>query len=98
MRSVMVGLVAVQLVSTAWGQEVLELSGTDTTDEVLAEKVKGLTNLKWLYLSDTKSTVAVVVHLKGLTNLRSLYLSYTKITDAGLKDLQKALPDCRIKQ
>ena len=58
MRSVLVGLVAVLLVSTAWGQEKLDLSGPDTTDEVLAEKLKGLTNLKVLSLSGTKITDA----------------------------------------
>ena len=74
MRSVMIVLVAVLLVSTAWGQEVLDLSGPETTDEVLAEKLKGLTKLEGLILYGTKVTDAGLVHLKGLTNLEDLYL------------------------
>ena len=121
MRSVMVGLVAVLLASTAWGQEMLDLSGPDTTDEVLAEKLKGLTDLevlildytkvtdaglghlkvltklKYLHLSFTKVTDAGLVHLKGLTKLEWLYLWGTQVTDAGVQELQKALPDCKIR-
>ena len=37
-----------------------------------------------------------LVHLKGLTNLQELSLYYTKVTDAGVADLQKALPNCKI--
>ena len=37
-----------------------------------------------------------LVHLKGLTNLQELSLYYTKVTDAGVADLQKSLPDCKI--
>ena len=37
-----------------------------------------------------------LVHLKGLTNLQELSLYYTKVTDAGVADLQKALPNCGI--
>ena len=58
MRSVMIGLVAVLLVSTAWGQEKLDLSGPKITDEVLAEKLKGLTKLEYLNLNGTKVTDA----------------------------------------
>ena len=88
MRSVMVGLVAVLLVSTAWGQEKLDLSGQDITDEQLAEKLKGLTKLEELSLGYTKITDAGLVHLKGLTNLEWLFLEDTQITDAGLVHLK----------
>ena len=47
-------------------------------------------------LSGPKVTDAGLVHLKGMTNLRVLDLAYTKVTDAGVKDLQAALPKCRI--
>jgi len=36
------------------------------------------------------------VHLKGLTKLQKLFLASTKVTDAGVADLQKALPNCKI--
>jgi len=32
----------------------------------------------------------------GLTGLQKLYLHRTKITDAGIADLKKSLPDCKI--
>jgi len=38
------------------------------------------------------------VHLKGMTNLQSLNLDYARITDAAVADLQKALPNCRIRK
>jgi hypothetical protein len=34
--------------------------------------------------------------LKGLTALRLLDLTNTKVTDAGVKELQKALPELEI--
>ena len=74
----------------------LELPSS-TTDEQLAEKLKGLSNLKELDLFySTKITDEGLVHLKGLTKLEGLWLYDTKITDAGVKSLQEALPDCDI--
>ena len=37
-----------------------------------------------------------LVHLKGLTKLQALYLNGTKVTDAGVAELKKALPNCKI--
>ncbi len=54
-----------------------------TTDEQLAEKLKGLTNLLMLSLYNTKITNAGLVHLKGLKKLETLILSLTKITAGG---------------
>ena len=60
-----------------------------TTDEQLAEKLKGLPNLEELDLVGCyKITDAGLVHLKGLTKLEYLNLSYTNITDAGLAHLK----------
>jgi len=36
------------------------------------------------------------VHLKGLTNLQTLNLRSTQVTDAGVAELQKVLPNCKI--
>ena len=36
------------------------------------------------------------MHLKGLTRLETLTLGGTKITEAGVAELQKALPNCTI--
>jgi len=35
-------------------------------------------------------------YLKGLTQLQWLFLDGTKVTDAGVQDLQKALPKLEI--
>ncbi|MDP7033838.1 MAG: hypothetical protein QF752_05050, partial [Planctomycetota bacterium] len=42
----------------------LDLRGPETTDEVLAEKLKGLTKLKELFLEGTQITDAGVQELK----------------------------------
>ena len=59
-----------------------------TTDEQLAVKLKGLTKLTSLNLSNTKITDAGLAHLKGLTNLEKLWLYKTNVTDAGLAHLK----------
>ena len=41
-------------------------------------------------------TDAGLKELAGLKSLQSLNLHSTKVTDAGLKELQKALPGCII--
>ena len=71
MRSLMIGLVTVAVLLSGCSDEEntakaakesntgpvkLDLSGWDTTDEVLAEKLKGLTNLKVLELRATTVT------------------------------------------
>ena len=74
----------------------LDLRDTKVTDAGLVH-LKGLTQLEWLWLSHTQVTDAGLVHLKGMTNLQRLGLP-RQITDAGLTELQQALPDCRIKK
>ena len=37
-----------------------------------------------------------LVHLKEMTQLESLGLRDTQVTDAGVDDLQQALPNCKI--
>ena len=53
-----------------------------------------------VYLYDTKITDAGLVHLKGLARLEYLSLQFfdCHVTDAGIADLQKALPNCRIRK
>jgi len=75
--------------------ETLDLVGTKVTDAGLVH-LKGLTKLQFLFLSYSQVTDVGLVHLKGLTKLQMLYLGDTKVTDAGIKDLQAALPKCKI--
>jgi len=70
--------------------------------------LKEMTNLQTLDLSYTTTTKenrpgleftdAGLVHLKGMTQLQKLDLSGWWITDAGVADLQKALPNCKIRK
>ena len=53
-------------------------------------------NVISLSLIGTKITDAGLLRLKRLTKLQRLVLDFTKVTDAGVADLQKALPDCKI--
>ena len=55
-----------------------------------------MTNLSSLYLWGTQVTDAGLVHLKGLTNLICLELAEARGTDAGVAELQRALPNCKI--
>ena len=38
------------------------------------------------------------VHLTGMTNMQNLDLNFPLITDAGVADLKKALPKCKINE
>ena len=92
--------------------EVVEvvLPFSDITDSGLVQ-LKGLPKLQTLDLDGTKITAAGLAHLKGLTSLQKLNLGGTrlrllkiigdkrfgsKVTDAGIADLKKALPNCKI--
>ena len=80
--------------------EVVEISiaSTKITDTDLVH-LKGLTNLQSLVIGiglQSQVSDAGLVHLKGLANLEVLHLAATQITDAGIADLKKALPNCKI--
>jgi hypothetical protein len=47
-------------------------------------------------LSGREVTDAALKGLAALKNLTSLDLSDTRVTDDGVKELQKALPKCKI--
>ena len=73
----------------------LDLGDTKITDGGL-EYLKGLTNLETLDLMKTQVTDIGLERLTGLNQLRELDLRGTKVTDAGVKELQQALPNCKI--
>ena len=58
--------------------------------------LKGLTQLRALYLYRTKVSDAGLQHLAGLTQLNKLELGDTRVTAAGRKKLKQALPNCTI--
>ena len=65
----------------------VHLDRTKVTDTALEHWKGGLTELSFLWLSDTKVGDAGLEHLKGLTKLKWLLLSQTKVTNAGLEHL-----------
>ena len=64
------------------------------------EHLRSLTTLRELNINqsygETKVTDAGLEHLKGLKSLRYLHFSETIVTDEGVKQLQQALPKCKI--
>ena len=56
--------------------------------------VKALPNLVILGLNSTKIDDGALEELKDLTSLKRLDIRGTGLTDAGYKQLQRALPDC----
>ncbi len=51
-------------------------------------------NIIEISLSGKGVSDANLAHFKGLTNLQSLNLANTQVSDAGIQELQKALPNC----
>ena len=58
--------------------------------------MESLTQLDSLCLNHEAITDAGLVHLKELRALKRLELTNTGVTDAGVAELQKALPHCQI--
>ena len=78
--------------------ESVNLYSTEITDAGLAH-LTGLPVMEKLGLSGTGVTDAGLAHLAGLTKLKILNLpnSYIgQVTEAGIIELRKALPNCRI--
>ena len=71
--------------------KTLFLNGTRTSD---LTPLAGLANLEVLFLQDTD--VSNVSALTGLKNLRILGISGTNVSKEDYKQLQAALPKCRI--
>ena len=69
--------------------------GSVITDAGLVH-LRSIPGLRTLRLDDTDVTDAGLDHLKGMTTLEFLSLRETKVTDEGVKNLQQALPRCKI--
>lgn len=75
--------------------ELLSLADTQVTDAGLVHLAR-LTKLVHLSLCGTRITDRGLEHLKGLHRLHSLSLDDTEVTHSGVKELQQALPGCKI--
>jgi hypothetical protein len=86
------------LYATLTALEELHLYRTKVTDAGLKELAE-LKGLKELHLQETKVTDAGLKELAGLKGLQELHLrGCREVTDAGVAELQKALPDCKIRR
>jgi hypothetical protein len=78
------GLLGTDFFATALGVGSLFSPATDAG----LKHLKGLTQLRWLFLQETQATDADLEHVMGLTQLEALRLCGTQVTDAGLKHLE----------
>jgi len=74
--------------------EYLDLNHAEVTDVGL-QHLSRLKNLCHLHLENTWVTDAGLKHLHGLTNLKTVYVD-PRVTSAGIKELQRALPELHI--
>lgn len=77
------------------GLQYLGLRRTQVTEAGL-KHLQGLKSLQLLEFGHTQVTDAGLEHLKGLAGLKTLYLDDTKVTDKDVRNLQQALPNCKI--
>ncbi|HEV3341171.1 MAG TPA: leucine-rich repeat domain-containing protein [Pirellulales bacterium] len=81
-----------------FGMKELWLNNTDITDAQLVS-LRGLTGLQRLVLRhNIRITDAGLQHLRGLRDLQLLDLRGTRVTDAGMAQLQAAMPNCQIRR
>lgn len=73
----------------------LYLGETRVTDKGLV-RIRHMTKLVYLRLHTMRVSDAAVEHLRVLTNLRQIDIFKTQFTDQGIRELQAALPNCRI--
>jgi hypothetical protein len=79
-----------------YGLTHLNLEQASVTDSGLLHLAK-LTSLKELNLQRTKISDQGLKHLTALGKLETLHLGKTQVTPQGAAELQKALPQCKIR-
>ena len=75
----------------------LHLGNSQVSDAGL-KHLAGLKDLSGLTLDNSQITDAGLVHLAGLKGLKHLAVYRTQVTEAGESELQKSLPDCKIRR
>jgi hypothetical protein len=76
--------------------EDLTISGCAAGDEAM-KYLGQMMNLRRLVLEGCENvTDAGLTHFEGLRQLKELTFSGSKVTAAGVEQLKKALPDCKI--
>lgn len=77
------------------GLKRLDLSSTQVTDAGM-EHLTGLADLRTLDLFSDQITDEGLAHLTKLANLEVLGIKFAQVTDEGVRELQQALPNCKI--
>jgi internalin A len=77
---------------------VLDLTRCREVNDAAMKELAAVQTLGTLILSGTAVTDAGLKELKALKALSNLDLTGTKVTDAGITDIQKALPRCKVKK
>ncbi|MEX2316262.1 MAG: hypothetical protein WD669_03855, partial [Pirellulales bacterium] len=91
------GLASVADMSNVTRLGLVEEGGGMVITDAGLEPVGRMKQLKSMMLMGMpKITDAGLAHLHGLSNLETLTLRGTGVTAAGLQELMRALPDCRI--
>jgi hypothetical protein len=75
----------------------LHLDGTHRADVVLSQ-IERLTGIKHVSLTYSDVSDEGLAHLKGLDELERLDVRNTKVTEAGVADLERALPGLAIQR
>ena len=76
---------------------MIDLSlGCPTLTDLFAKNLAELKQIKRLSLAGSGLSDVGIKHLAGLPNLETLDLRRTKASAAGVAELQKALPNCKI--
>jgi hypothetical protein len=68
---------------------LVKFFASSTATDATIERVRRLTGLEELYVTQPSVDDAGLVHLKGLTKLSFLYLVGTRVTDAGVAHLKE---------
>jgi hypothetical protein len=76
----------------------LDLSKCPNVNDAAAKELGKFEGLSTLVLAGTAVTDAGLKELAPAAALASLDVSQTKVTDAGVAELQKALPRCKVKK
>lgn len=75
----------------------VSVEGCNQVTDAGLKHLAGLSGLKELNLQGTKVTDAGLKHLTALTSLETLSLGKTQVTPGGVAQLQKALPQCKVR-
>ncbi len=76
--------------------EVLALSGCLGVGDPGLKNLAAHQKLEYLNLNHTSVSDAGMKHLASIKSLKHVQLGQTKVTAAGVRELQKALPKCKI--